>query len=67
MPTPIEMMIDKACGYYMAEVACVNQITCGARTNVFLNEESAARTMCVEQWNRRYTDRTHLLRASNRH
>jgi hypothetical protein len=37
----------------MAEVSCVNQITCGARTNVFLNDENAARTACIEQWNRR--------------
>ena len=38
---------------YMAEVSCTNQITCGARVNVFLNDESAARAACLEQWNRR--------------
>lgn len=38
---------------YHATVMCVNQITCGAMINVFLNDENAARTHCVEQWNRR--------------
>lgn len=89
MPSPIEMMIDKATGYeppensipiascphcggkatissqicefekprdetiYFAEVTCTNFLLCGARVTVFLNNEAAARSHAIGQWNRR--------------
>lgn len=45
---------------YYAVVRCTNIVTCGAGMSVILNDEDAARTQCVEQWNRRHNVRSEM-------
>lgn len=59
-----ESMYDKTMErqLYGAAVVCSNRLLCGAAISVILNDENAARTQCVEQWNRRHNDGSELRR-----